>query len=412
MGDTVIQPGSPQANKIFNAALFTEAVRRNSMTNMLTGGAPKVTSKNKTDARKQTESGAPIVRITDLAKSAGEEVTMDLFHQLGGLPTMGDRKLEGRVEALTSATFDLKINQGRKAVSSGGKMTQQRTSHDLVRVAKTMVGGWWSRLDDQMTLIHMAGARGDDAKADWAIPLATHPEFADIVVNPITPPTYDRHVIGGDAADFGSIDSADKFTLAEVDKLRLILDEMAFPLQPVSFEKDPMADDSPFHVLMVSPRQWNDFWTSTNGAMWRELTANAQTRRRDFNHPIFTGECAMWNGILIKKMTRPITFNTGSTVDLCTNSANAAVTQDTAGTKIERAVLLGAQAVATAFGRQGEKSKGGGMYFGMVTKEVDFDNAKEHAVAWMNGKKKIRFAGTDGRINDHGVMALDTAVST
>lgn len=412
-GNTVVQ--SAIANKIFNAALFTEAARRNTFTNLLTGEAPKSVSVNKMDPRKQTEAGAPIVRITDLSKEQGESVTMDLFHQLSGKPTMGDRELEGRVESLTQSQFELKIDQGRKAVSSGGKMTKQRTKHDLVRTAKAMMGPWWGRLDDQLTMCHLAGARGTDAKADWVVPLETDEEFNEIVVNPLTPPTWDRHIFGGDATTFDGIDSADKFSLADVDKCRLILDEMAYPLQPIRFQNDPMAEDNPFYVLGVTPRQWHDFSTSTDankgGTALRQLQANASQRMSVFKHPIFLGDCAMWNGILIKKMSRPITFASGSTVTVATNTATAGTTTATAGTKIERALLLGAQALATAFGRSGEKESGAS-YFSLKTVKKDFDNKEEHAIIWMNGKKKVRFKGSDGRINDYGVMALDTAVST
>ena len=413
-GSTVVNSGSAAANKIFNAALFVESTRRNSMTNMLTGTAPKSVSKDKVDPRKQTSPGAPIVRITDLSKQAGDEVTMDLFHQLTGRPTMGDRKLAGRVESLTQSQFTLKINQGRHVVSSGGRMTQQRTAHNLKQTAKAMIGPWWARLDDQLTLVHMAGARGTDNKADWVVPLESDEEFSEICVNTLLPPTYDRHVFGGDATSFETIDSADKFSLAEVDKLRLKLDEMAFPLQPVQFEGDPMAEDNPFYVLLVTPRQWHDFSTSTNqytgGDALRKLQANASQRMSIFKHPIFLGDCAMWNGILIKKMSRNITFASGTTVTVCTNSANAATTQVTAGTKIGRALCLGAQALATGFGRAGKDEEGGG-FFKLHSEPTDHGNEWEHSIWWMNGKKKVRFKGTDGRINDHGVIALDTAES-
>lgn len=409
-GNTVVASGSTAGNRLFNAALFAEACRRNSMTNMLTGESPKAIKGGKIDPKKQTSPGAPIVRISDLSKEMGDEVTVDLFHQLGGHPTMGDRELEGRVRGLTSSQFGLKIDQGRYAVSSGGKMSQQRTKHNLQKIAKQMIGPWWSRLDDQLTLVHMAGARGDDAAADWNIPLSDHPEFSEILVNPLTPPTYDRHVLGGDATSFGNIDSADKFSLAEVDKLRLKLDEMAYPLQPIRFEKDPQADENPFYVLYVTPRQWNDFWTSTDsatgGVALRNLQAEAGKRASVFKHPIFMGDCAMWNGILIKKMARPIVFNSGSTVAISTNTADAQTSSDTAAVRIERALLLGAQALATGFGRHEA-----GTHFAINTELKDHKNKREHSIAWINGKAKLRFKGTDGRVNDHGVIALDTAVT-
>lgn len=410
MGQTSIPTGSSAGNRLFNAALFAEACRRNSMTNLLTGEAPKSINDSKVDPRKQTESGAPIVRVTDLSKEKGDEVTVDLYHQLGGKPVMGDKPLAGRVEGLTSSQFTLKINQGRKAVGSGGKMTQQRTKQNLKAIAKKMIGPWWSRLDDQLTIVHMAGARGDDASSDWNVPLANDPDFAEILVNPLTPPTYDRHVLGGDATNFGNIDSSDKFSLSEVDKLRLITDEMSYPLQPIKFDNDPRAEEDPFYVLFVTPRMWHDFSTSDGGKALRELQANAIKRGSEFKHPVFAGDCAMWKNILIRKMSRPITFSTGSTVSVSTNSADAAVSNQTAGTKIERGLLIGAQAMATAFGRHGTKGSGG-HYFSMHTETVDHNNAQEHSIAWINGKAKMRFRGSDGRINDHGVIALDCAVS-
>ncbi len=415
---TEIQSGSLAANRIFNAALFTEATRRNSMTNMLTGTAPKKASKSKSDGRKQTESGAPITRVTDLSKpDGGDEVTVDLYHQLRKKPTMGDKKLAGRGESLTSSQFTLKINQGRHMVDSGGRMTQQRTAHDLRMTAKTMLSPYWNRLDDQLTLVHMAGARGDHIDSDWILPLANDPEFDEIAVNPLTPPTWDRHFVAGGgrgANDFGDLDSTDLFNLSEVDRLRLELDEMPYPIQPIKFKDDPMAEESPFYVLLVTPRQWHDFWTSTDaatgGVALRNLQAQAAQRASIFKHPIFLGECAMWNGILIKKMSRPIRFNVGTTVSIGSNVAAATPETDVAAVTTERALLIGAQALATAFGRFGKAEKGG-YYFSMHTEKEDHENSEEHSIGWMNGKAKIRFKGSDGRVNDHGVAVLDTAVS-
>ncbi|MEX2964602.1 DUF4043 family protein [Microbulbifer sp. TYP-18] len=410
---THISANSPAGRRLFNVALFTEASRPNSFANMMTGKAPKTVSKNKADGNVQTNPGAPIVRITNLSKQAGDEVTMDLYHQLRMKPTMGDRKIAGRGGSLSSAQFNLKIDQGRLQVDSGGRMSQQRTSHDLRNVARTMLGPNYNALDDQLCLVHLAGARGDHDDAEWAVPLSSDPEFAEIAVNPVKPPTYDRHMYAGDALslDGGSaLDSADLFDLTAVDNLRLVIDEMPFPIQPVKFEGDPQANDNPFYVLSVSPRQWNDFWTSMSGSQWQTLLSNAHSRAKGFNHPLFIGEVAMWRNILIRKRSRTIRFSSGSNVTVCTNTANAQTTTATVGTNVERAILLGGQALATAFGRNGKKAEGG-HHFRLHEELTDAGNMMEHTVYWTNGKAKVQFEGTDGRINDHGCMVLDTAVS-
>ena len=406
---TVIKSGSTAANKIFNAALFSQVVRNNNFTNLLTDVAPKSIDKAKVDPSKQTPPGAPIVRVTDLAKTKGDEVTMDLYHQLSGRPTMGDRKLAGRSESLTSAQFTAKINQGRHVVDSGGKMTQQRTMQDLVRIANTLLAPYYSQLSDELTHIHLAGARGSDTNG-WLLPISTDSEFSELTVNAITPPTFDRHFYANDATALSNIDSTDKFSLKDVDKLRLALDEMANPMQPIRFQGDPMADDNPFFVLYVTPRQWFDVTQSTDGTTLRTLQSNALQRASNVKHPIFTGDAFLWNNILVRKARRPITFAANIAVPVSTNVPDATPSTSTPTVAVDRALLLGAQALADMYGMSGSADEGG-YHFSTNTEKTDHGNALEHSIAWMNGKSKIRFRGKNGYITDHGVAVLDTARS-
>lgn len=407
---TTVQSGNALTVKHYNAALFLESARIPSLANLMSDGKPTLGSEAK-KASGQTSAGAPIVRVDDLSKGMGDEVTVDLFHQINGKPTMGDRKLAGRGESMKFASMNLKIDQGRHMLDSGGRMSQQRTKHQLQKVAHELLKPYYGRLEDQLCLIHLSGARGTDTASDWIVPLESDPEYAEIMVNTVTPPTYDRHFYGGDATSIDTIDSADKFSLNAVDKLRQTLDLMAYPLQPIRYKDDQQNEDNPFYIMLLTPRQWFDFWTSANsggGSEWRSLQANVQARQRDFNHPIFRGECVMWNNILIRKQRRPIRFDTGSSVTVCTNTADAQTTTVAPSVPVERAILLGAQAMANAFGSTGGR---GTLPFKWHETLEDHDNLKEHSIAWINGKKKIRFKGTDGRVNDHGVMVLDTAVN-
>lgn len=397
-----------QGIKLFNAALFTQASRNHSFTNMMTGAAPKVVEGQKKGSRKQTEKGAPIVRVTDLEKQAGDKVEVDVFHKLNKLPTMGDRKLEGRGDKLTSASFELAIDQGRYMVDSGGKMAQQRTKHNLLSSAKTLMGSYYNDLDDETTLYHLAGARGDYFVDDSIVPLESHEEFSEIMVNPLTPPTYERRFQAGAEKDLKDLAEGDVLTLAAIEKLALMLDEMVWPIKPVQLAGDDMAKDDPFYVLYVTPRQWHNFFNFTSQKEWLTLIARAQQRSKGWNHPLFKGDCAMWRNILVKKsMVKPVRFNAGSSVKCCKNDNNATVEtqQVKAGVIVERALLLGAQALATAYGNAGM-----GSYFNMHTEKTDHGNSNETSIAWMNGKAKIRFRNKEGKLNDHGVAVLDTSV--
>lgn len=399
-----------RSQKVYNAALFSEYTRKHSFANLLTGDAPKAV-KGKS-SQKQTDPHAPIVRVSDLSKSAGDAVEVDVIHKLRGKPTMGDRKLEGRGESMTTATMELKINQGRHMVDAGGKMAQKRTEHNLQQSARTLLGdNYYHDLEDQVLLYHLAGARGTLHDADSIIPLADDPEFAELMVNELMAPTYDRVGYGGDASSIDTLDASDLFSLDSVEQTRLRLDEMSSMRIPsIKFKDDKMAEESPLYVQYVTPRQLFDMKQSATQKDLNMMMANAMNRQKGFSHPIFMGECYMWEGILIKKMPRYVEFAQGSEIDVSGNNAAATTSKQTAAVKVHRSILLGGQALANAYGNAGKGSDDKG-YFGMTEKEVDHDNGKEISIRWMNGKKKIRFADKDGRQNDHGIFIMDTAVS-
>ncbi|ELQ8527424.1 N4-gp56 family major capsid protein [Salmonella enterica] len=395
-----------QANKLYQVALFTTASRNRSMVNILTEQeeAPKAVSPDR-KSTKQTSAGAPVVRITDLNKARGDEVSFSIMHKLSKLPTMGDERIEGRGEDLSRADFTLRIDQGRHLVDAGGRMSQQRTKFNLITSARTLLGTYFNDLQDQCAVIHLAGARGDFMADDVIVPLDSHRNFKEIMINDVMPPTHNRHFFGGDATSLEALDSSDVFTLGLVDNMALYIDEMAHPLQPVRLKGDELYGEDPYYVLYVTPRQWNDWYTSTSGKDWNQMMVRAVNRSKGFSHPLFKGECAMWRNILVRKYAGiPIRFYTGSKVWVSNNDLTATTKQVEVKTNIDRAMLLGAQALANAYGQRN------GGHFNLVQKKTDMDNRTEIAIDWINGLKKIRFADKNGKINDHGVIAVDTAV--
>ncbi|EBG6881505.1 N4-gp56 family major capsid protein [Salmonella enterica] len=395
-----------QANKLYQVALFTAANRNRSMVNILTEQqeVPKAVSPDK-KSTKQTSAGAPVVRITDLKKERGDEVSFSIMHKLSKLPTMGDQRIEGRGEDLSRADFSLRIDQGRHLVDAGGRMSQQRTKFNLASSARTLLGTYFNDLQDQCAVVHLAGARGDFMADDVIVPLASHRDFKEIMINDVMPPTHNRHFFGGDATSLEAVDSSDVFSLSLVDNMALFIDEMAHPLQPVRLKGDELYGEDPYYVLYVTPRQWNDWYTSTSGKDWNQMMVRAVNRSKGFNHPLFKGECAMWRNILVRKYAgMPIRFYTGSHVSISNNNLAATTQQIEVKTNIDRAMLLGAQALANAYGQ-----KDGG-HFNLVQKKTDMDNRTEIAINWINGLKKIRFEDKTGRMQDHGVIAVDTAV--
>ena len=108
MADTVVNRGDRLAIKYFSTRLFMESIRGSTFRQMMKGPAPAGLSAL-AKARNQTMSSPdwPIQEITDLQQTAGDTVSVDLFHIFRGKPTMGDRVLEGREEPLSSSSMDV-----------------------------------------------------------------------------------------------------------------------------------------------------------------------------------------------------------------------------------------------------------------------------------------------------------------
>lgn len=416
MAQTVIPVGHALARKIYGAAVFGELVRRPTFMNRLTGEAPDMSDVVNKLEKMQSSPNYPIVRVTDLAKGAGDKVSIDMFNILQGRPVTGDKKLAGRMMSLKSDSLDVMIDQMRGGVDPGGRMTQQRTIHNLRTVGRAGLAGWWARLTDQIKLIHFAGDRGYHNSPDWVVPLANEPEFAEIMVNPVRPPTFDKMFYAAGRANHAALVAADILTLDDIDRIRAAIDEMDNPMQPVVLPDDPAGVDEPLFVLGVSHRVWHYLQNRTGATAWRTFLMNA--RERSSKNPLFSGEPGMWNGILVKKLPRPIRFPLGTVVTVSNNDANATTGTSTipatltgapggttaADFAVDRSILFGAQALAECWGQHSKS----GTHMAWHEETTDHDNTYEASISAIGGIGKLRFRNAAGNIIDHGVLCIDS----
>jgi N4-gp56 family major capsid protein len=433
MSQTAVLKGDALARKLYSVALFAQTQRLPGFGRMLTGpvaDAGQALSKIKG----QSVPDMPIVRVTDLSKTAGDTVSVDLFGVIGGKPISGDQIAEGRGEKLTSSSMDININLMTKAVDAGGKMSQQRTLQDLRTIAMAQLTNYFARLDDQSSLVHMAGARGFQSQNDWVVPLAADADFSDVMVNTVKAPTFNRHFVANGAAlsaggvrasSGGSIATTDLMRLELVDAIRTYIDELEYPLQPVRIADDPAAADDPMWVMFVSPRQYSALLTQASGTTIRTFQQNAWNRASyGSKHPLFRGEVGMWNGILVKKLNRAIRFYSpatalGSAYNYIAAGANAITATETqstiaaaitSGFAVDRALVLGAQALGNVYG----KNKSSDYFFSWLERRYNFERNLEVAGDCMGGKAKLRFNYDESGVatpTDHGVIALDTVVA-
>lgn len=429
MAATILPLGSPQAIIKQSVGLFYATMQRKTMLNRLAGSFP--TDKDAQDkARMQTSPDYPIVRNKDLTKMAGDRITFDLLNPTFGKPIMGDAFAQGQGQGMTFAQDGLHINVTRYPVAGGSMMSQQRTVHELLGAARANAFGFLERLEDQRTLVHLAGARGFHNNGEWAVPLASDPAFAGIMINTVKAPSFNRHFMcnGGHivpiaaSANAITIQTTDTMSTDLVDSLATWLDVTPFAPGAVKFEGDELANDAPLRVLLVSPNQYNAFLRSP---MFRTWQSNSAARASAANkNPLMLGDAGLWRGILIVKMPKPIRFGAGQALNHCTvTSSQQETTTDLVpagfGTTmaVDRALLLGSQALGQALGKAKMLTAGGEEIDGqsvMYSEELMDHKARiEVLVGLVNGMSKIQFLqdmGTSSQYTDMGVVAIDTAV--
>lgn len=406
---TYIPVGSPLARKLYSVGLFTKVQAAPGFMNLISGEMPKE-GQFAAKAKGQTSPDYPIVKCGDLSKTAGDAVSIDLFNVLQGKPIMGDKKVAGRMMQLTTSSMDVKINQTRGGADSGGRMTQKRTVHNLRDITMSGLQAWGARLEDQTCLVHLAGARGSQSTSDWVIPAASDAEFAEIMVNPIQAPTKNRVFYANDSTTPSDIGTNDALTFQDIDRIVSQLRESANPLAPIKIKGDDASWNSPMWAMFVSERQWLYLKSRTSQTVWNEAMKYAFERKAaagTSKHPLFDNyETIMWNGMLIKRMNRyAIRFAAGDTVTVDTGGADGGTYTEssvTAAVATDRAIILGAQALAKVYG-----SSKSDYFYDWSELEVDHGNAVETVIASMNGSAKIRFK-IDGVDTDNGVAVIDS----
>lgn len=428
MGATTIARTDPGANPaVYNAALFADNWRganRKYWTRMRgpapTAGMVKRMMEQGRDFSDETGRDYPIVSIANLRDTAGDTVSVDLEHAGFIRPTMGNTEVKGRRGKTTFASQSGKINQYRFGWDGGGAMSQKRTPHQLKPIARQSIVRNAGQYLSQLYQVQLAGARGYDDTKGWVIPLEADQEFDEICINPLMAPTHNRYMCAGGAADISDMDTSCFMKLQDIARLVQFNRESSAPMLPVMLPDDPAAETSPLGLLLVSERQW--YWLeqyhSGTGKDWQTFLANAGLR--GVKNPLFAGSgdsCGMWGGVLVMKTPRAIRFGVGHSVTVATSAnaytettltvpsaLNAASSDNPLDNAVDRAIYLGAQALAELWGADNANGLPTKWYEGYE----DDDARPVFSLAGMTGIFKLRFRDQSGVDWDHGVTVLDS----
>lgn len=361
MGQTTVPFGDPKAQKKWSGQLFVETAKKSYWERFI------------------GESENSIVqRKTELDSDMGDRISFDLSVQLRGKPTSGDDRVKGKEESLKFFTDEIIIDQIRKTVSAGGKMTRKRQAHDLRKVAKDRLSDYWSMYIDELHFMYMSGARG--INEDYIEPVG----YEGHAGNPFRAPDAQHILYGGDATSKATLGATDTFSRNLVEratvKARMMRakDPKAANMLPVTVEGEK------HYVIVMTPFQEHDLRNETGERGWLEVqkaAAGAEGRK----NPIFKGGQGMINNVVLHSHESVVRF-----ADYGAGSNVAAA----------RALFLGRQAGVCAYGTAG------GLRYTWKEEMDDFDNEPVVCAGTIIGVSKTRFNG-----RDFGVCAIDTAAT-
>lgn len=358
---TTIAFGDPKAQKVWSAALFVDIVKKSYFEKKFIG---------KTD-------DSIVQRLTDLEQNAGDTISFDLAMQLRNKPTRGDARLEGKEEALKFYTDKVSIDQVRHSVTSGGRMSQKRTVHNLREQAKARLSDYFAKYFDELIFIYLSGARGINLDYTEDLAFAGHGE------NPIQAPDTLHQMYGGAATSKVTLTAAHKMTRDVIERAQTkattmrTMDPTTANMMPVQIEGEGR------YILLMNSFQEYDL-RNGDPSGWIEMNKQLVTAEGK-NTPIFRGGLGMMGNVILHSHAGGIRFDDYGA------SSNI---------RAGRALFMGRQAGVLAYGSST------GARFDWQEHKKDYENEHTVACGGILGVKKSRFND-----RDYGVLSIDTAAA-
>jgi N4-gp56 family major capsid protein len=296
---------------------------------------------------------------TELGKGEGDELTFGIRLPLEGEGIVGRRVVEGNEEELIFKNFKATIEELNHAVSTGGRMEQQRVPYNLMQEGKDGLQYWWAEKLSDLALAHLCG---DTTYKIAGVTFAQDPVDPD-----------DQHWLKVNDVAEASQTSADLIDLTFLDRMKQQAEvpdasKNCYKVRPLVLK------GKKYYRVILHNYVFDRLRQNTNIGQWGDL-------QRAANKLAMPDVEIEYNGLLIGKSER-IRQMVEDTVD------------PRAG--VFRNLLLGCQAAVMAWGGAGE-SKGTTMAF--VPYETDAKRFVNIRGGGILGVKTVRFQDRDfGRI--------------
>lgn len=324
----------------------------------------RATEKNAYMMRLSGEGPDNVIQIKkDLEKEQGDKMIFGLIPRISGNWKKNDAILEGNEQALTTYDMSLELNQHRTAVRDDGEMSRKRVMFDLSKESEAALRVAGSEMIDNLIFDELGVGTGLSGET-------------------VTDPTYIAYPTAtAGSFSVGTVPATVKAALHATNS-KLTMDFISFlkmvakngrvagvnrtfePIRPYIF------DGKPVYILLTSPSALLDLKQTSD---FKSAMRDAEVRGSD--NPIFRGATAFVDGVVIHE------------------HENVATAADGGGASVNwsKGVLLGAQALAFAWGRQPE----------IIEKKFDFDNKIAYAWSMVCKAKKSAF-----NLKDYGSLGV------
>lgn len=315
---------------------------------------------------------------TELEKEAGDVIQFDLEARLKGELVEGDAPAEGKESILRHYSDTVSIDQARHSVSAGGRMSRQRTVHNIRKSCATQLTNYWKQAKDELCFFYLSGARGaghsDIFPTSWS----------GRAQNALRAPDAAHALYGGDATSVATLVAADKMSRDLIERADVRASNITkyFPeaanMYPLSVEGEDR------FVVIMSPESAYDLRTGAGTNDWMDIQKALMTSV-GLQSPVIKGGLGMINNTVLHSHRNVVTFTDGG-----------------AGSDVAyaRSIMCGRQAACLAY------ASSDGSRMSWVEEMRDYKNNPTIAAGYIMGMQKSRFNGFD-----FGVLALNVAAA-
>lgn len=328
----------------------------------------------------------PVQMLTDLSKQRGDSISFDLVMQLRQMYTEGDETMAGNEEEARFYSDSLLVNQMRHGMNSGGKMSQQRTLHDLQKVGRQKVSDYIARVKDELHFVYASGARG--VNTDYILP-SGFTSFAGNALAPVNSATDPEHIMWGGAATSSAtiLGTSQQFDVDLLNRMYARANTIGGGTQSIPSLEPCKIGGEDHYVVLMHVYQDYALRNQTGVGGWADVQKTL-VMKAGTDSPLYNGSQGVWNGMILKKHRKVVRFS---------NYGGGAVTA-------ARALVLGRQALVCAYAGEGSDTK-----YQFWEDTEDRGNIYVAGFESIFGVKKTQFT-IDGVARDFGVIAADTYI--